>query len=104
MIVDALLQDNQGNDVAEFEMEPAIIIDTQSSKGLGNKNDRINILPENIQQIDGSFAKGEVVVIKGQQGQRLGIGITEYGSKSLAANLELKKERCFIRANKIYLF
>ena len=69
-----------------------------------NKSKAVSLLPIGIEKIEGSFEKGDIVLIKDQHLKLLGVGLAEYGSEDLEQKLGQKNEKHFMHYNKIYIF
>ena len=64
----------------------------------------VSLLPVGITAIIGDFAQGDLIAIKAENGEALGLGIAGYNSQTLSQILGQKEQKVFVHYNKIYIF
>lgn len=82
----------------------SILVNACMANIFDNKSKAVSLLPIGIEKIEGSFKKGDIVLIKDQTSKLLGVGLAEYGSEVLEQKLGKKNEKHFMHYNKIYIF
>lgn len=63
-----------------------------------------SLLPIGISSIDGEFSKGDILLIKDENGQKIGLGRAEYSSKIALERIGLKNQKPLIHYNYLYTF
>ncbi|WP_161890745.1 glutamate 5-kinase [Pontibacter russatus] len=63
-----------------------------------------SLLPIGVVSVSGDFSKGDIVRIKDEKGEEIGLGKAEYGSKKAAGNVGKSKQRPMVHYNYLYLF
>lgn len=63
-----------------------------------------SLLPVGITRIEGEFSKGDILLIRDDSGQKIGLGRAEYSSKSAREKLGLNKQKALIHYDYLYLF
>ncbi|MCH7401974.1 glutamate 5-kinase [Belliella kenyensis] len=63
-----------------------------------------SLLPIGVIDVKGEFEKGDILRIIDQEGQRLGLGRAEYGSKATQEKIGLKNQKPIIHYNYLYIF
>jgi len=63
-----------------------------------------SLLPVGIIQIDGEFAKGDILLIRGEKGGKIGLGRAEYSSKLAMERIGQKNQKPLIHYDYLYLF
>ncbi|WP_439882210.1 glutamate 5-kinase [Pontibacter sp. MBLB2868] len=66
--------------------------------------DAASLLPVGVVGITGNFSKGDIVRIKDENGEKLGLGKAEYGSRKAAERVGMSKQKPIIHYNYLYLF
>ena len=63
-----------------------------------------SLLPIGIIQIEGEFTKGDILLIRDEKGQKIGLGRAEYASKLAAERMGQKNQKALIHYDYLYLF
>ncbi len=63
-----------------------------------------SVLPVGISKLEGEFSKGDILLIKDEQGNKIGLGRAEYNSKLAGERLGQKNQKPLIHYNYLYLF
>jgi glutamate 5-kinase len=63
-----------------------------------------SLLPIGISSLEGEFSKGDILLIKDQEGQKIGLGRAEYNSKLAQERLGQKNQKALIHYDYLYLF
>lgn len=62
-----------------------------------------SLLPVGIVLVKGDFSKGDIILIRDQNGQKLGLGKAEYASTVIQERIGLKNQKPFIHYDYLYL-
>lgn len=62
-----------------------------------------SLLPIGIVRLEGEFSKGDILLIKDEKGQKIGLGRAEYNSKLARERLGLKNQKALIHYDYLYL-
>lgn len=63
-----------------------------------------SLLPIGIVSLEGEFSKGDILLIKDEEGQKIGIGRAEYNSKLAQERLGQKNQKALVHYDYLYLF
>lgn len=63
-----------------------------------------SLLPVGVTGISGNFSKGDIIRIKDENGEKLGLGKAAYGSKTARLKAGLSNQKPIIHYNYLYLF
>lgn len=63
-----------------------------------------SLLPVGIVKIDGEFSKGDILLIRDEKGEKIGLGRAEYTSKLALERLGQKNQKALIHYDYLYLF
>jgi glutamate 5-kinase len=63
-----------------------------------------SLLPIGIVSLEGEFSKGDILLIKDEAGQKIGLGRAEYNSKLAQERLGQKNQKALIHYDYLYLF
>ncbi|WP_026951246.1 glutamate 5-kinase [Algoriphagus mannitolivorans] len=63
-----------------------------------------SLLPIGITQIEGEFTKGDILLIRDEKGNKIGIGRAEYTSKLALERIGQKNQKALIHYDYLYLF
>ena len=63
-----------------------------------------SLLPIGIVSLEGEFSKGDILLIKDEEGQKIGLGRAEYNSKLALERLGQKNQKALIHYDYLYLF
>lgn len=63
-----------------------------------------SLLPVGIVSLEGEFSKGDILLIKDEEGQKIGLGRAEYNSKLAQDRLGQKNQKALIHYDYLYLF
>jgi glutamate 5-kinase len=63
-----------------------------------------SLLPIGIVSLEGEFSKGDILLIKDEEGQKIGLGRAEYNSKLAQERLGQKNQKALIHYDYLYLF
>lgn len=63
-----------------------------------------SLLPIGIVSLEGEFSKGDILLIKDEEGQKIGIGRAEYNSKLAQERMGQKNQKALIHYDYLYLF
>ena len=63
-----------------------------------------SLLPVGITQIAGEFSKGDILLIRDEKGNKIGLGRAEYSSKLALERIGLKNQKALIHYDYLYLF
>ena len=63
-----------------------------------------SLLPIGITKLEGEFSKGDILLIRDEKGDKVGLGRAEYSSKSAIEKLGQKNHKALIHYNYLYLF
>jgi len=63
-----------------------------------------SLLPVGIVSLEGEFSKGDILLIKDEEGQKIGIGRAEYNSKLAQERKGQKNQKALIHYDYLYLF
>ncbi len=63
-----------------------------------------SLLPIGITKLEGQFSKGDILLIKDENGQKIGIGRAEYSSKLALERLGQKNQKALVHYDYLYLF
>lgn len=63
-----------------------------------------SLLPIGITKIEGEFSKGDILLIRDENGEKIGLGRAEYSSKSAEEKIGQKKQKALIHYDYLYLF
>ncbi|MFD2512342.1 glutamate 5-kinase [Pontibacter locisalis] len=80
------------------------VIINEGAKEALHAEDAASLLPVGVVGIIGNFSKGDIIRIKNESGERLGIGKAEYGSKKALQQMGLSNQKPIIHYNYLYLF
>ncbi|AKD04505.1 glutamate 5-kinase [Pontibacter korlensis] len=80
------------------------VIVNEGAKEALHAEDAASLLPVGIVGISGNFSKGDIIRIKDENGENLGLGKAEYGSKKASMTLGLSNQKPIIHYNYLYLF
>lgn len=80
-----------------------IYINDNCKKVLKNPQKATSILPVGITKAAGLFEKGDVISILDKNGQQIGVGKAQYGSKKLSEIMGQKGEKAIIHYDYLYL-
>lgn len=81
----------------------SIIINTCLETLLKNDSQARSILPIGIEQVIGSFVKGDIIEIRNGNNETMGYGIAQYGSTSALEKIGHKKKKPLIHYDYLYL-
>jgi glutamate 5-kinase len=88
---------------AEGLAKTAIVIDEGACKALLSDKPT-SLLPVGVKNIEGSFAKGEIVKIKDSSGNILGLGKTQFASDKLEEMKTEKRQKELVHYDYLYLY
>ncbi|WP_276495676.1 glutamate 5-kinase [Pontibacter litorisediminis] len=80
-----------------------VIVNAGAREAL-HADEAASLLPVGVVGIRGNFSKGDVIRIKDEQGEKLGLGKAEYGSRKALATIGLSKQKPIIHYDYLYLF
>ncbi|WP_297335706.1 glutamate 5-kinase [Algoriphagus sp.] len=80
-----------------------IFVNSGAKKSLTSSVIR-SLLPIGITHIEGEFSKGDILLIRDENGHKIGLGRAEYSSKSAAEKIGQHKQKPIIHYNYLYLF
>lgn len=63
-----------------------------------------SLLPIGISMLEGEFSKGDILLIKDEKGEKIGLGRAEYNSKLAQERLGQKNQKALIHYDYLYLF
>jgi glutamate 5-kinase len=63
-----------------------------------------SLLPVGITRIEGEFSKGDILLIRDEQGEKIGLGRAEYTSKLAMERIGQKNQKALIHYDYLYLF
>lgn len=63
-----------------------------------------SLLPVGIVKIDGEFSKGDILLIRDEKGEKIGLGRAEYTSKLALERMGQKNQKALIHYDYLYLF
>ena len=63
-----------------------------------------SLLPVGIIAVEGEFSKGDILLIKDEKGQKIGLGRAEYVSKLAAERVGQKNQKHLIHYDYLYIF
>ncbi|GMQ27012.1 glutamate 5-kinase [Algoriphagus sp. oki45] len=63
-----------------------------------------SLLPVGIIRIEGEFSKGDILLVRDENGRKLGLGRAEYSSKLALERIGLKNQKALIHYDYLYLF
>jgi glutamate 5-kinase len=63
-----------------------------------------SLLPVGITKIEGEFSKGDILLIRDEKGEKIGLGRAEYASKLALERLGQKNQKALIHYDYLYLF
>jgi len=63
-----------------------------------------SLLPIGITQVIGEFSKGDILVIKDEKGEKIGLGRAEYSSKLALERIGQKNQKALIHYDYLYIF
>jgi len=63
-----------------------------------------SLLPVGILSLEGEFSKGDILLIKDEEGRKIGLGRAEYNSKLAQERLGQKNQKALIHYDYLYLF
>ncbi|WP_373399863.1 PUA domain-containing protein [Algoriphagus halophilus] len=63
-----------------------------------------SLLPIGITHVIGEFSKGDILVIKDEKGEKLGLGRAEYSSKLALERIGQKNQKALIHYDYLYIF
>ncbi|MBI2636248.1 glutamate 5-kinase [Candidatus Peregrinibacteria bacterium] len=64
----------------------------------------VSLLPVGVVKIEGSFSKGDLVRIRGEDGCEVGLGITQYSSNAAKVAIGKKGQKALIHCDYLHLF
>ena len=88
---------------AEGLAKTAIIIDEGARKALLSEKPT-SLLPVGVKQIEGTFAKGEIVRIKDTEGNLIGLGRAQFASEKLEELKAEKRQKELVHYDYLYLY
>ena len=80
------------------------VIVNEGAKEALHAAEAASLLPVGVVGITGNFSKGDIIRIKDEHGEKLGLGKAEYGSKKAAERLGISNQKPIIHYNYLYLF
>ena len=63
-----------------------------------------SLLPVGITKVEGEFSKGDILLIRDEHGEKIGLGRAEYASKLALERLGQKNQKALIHYDYLYLF
>ncbi|GMQ29143.1 glutamate 5-kinase [Algoriphagus confluentis] len=63
-----------------------------------------SLLPVGIMRIEGEFSKGDILLVRDENGRKLGLGRAEYSSKLALERIGQKNQKALIHYDYLYLF
>jgi glutamate 5-kinase len=88
---------------AEGLAKTAIIIDEGARQALLSEKPT-SLLPVGVKQIEGTFAKGEIVRIKDSEGNIIGLGRAQFASEKLEELKAEKRQKELVHYDYLYLY
>ncbi|MBS0288143.1 MAG: glutamate 5-kinase [Proteobacteria bacterium] len=83
---------------------PFVIINEGISAIFEKREKAVSLLPVGIISFEGEFTKGDLVSIRDEKGNKLGVGLAGYDSTQLGEVIGKRGQKVFIHYNKIALF
>ncbi|TPE46082.1 glutamate 5-kinase [Pontibacter mangrovi] len=80
------------------------VIVNDGAKEALHAEEAASLLPVGIVGISGNFSKGDIIQIKDTQGEKLGLGKAEYGSRKAGMTLGQTNQKPIIHYNYLYLY
>ncbi|WP_194776916.1 glutamate 5-kinase [Pararhodonellum marinum] len=80
-----------------------VVINDGAAKALASQK-IISLLPIGVMGVNGDFAKGEIVRIVHENGEKLGLGKAEYSAKTAQEKLGKHHQKAIIHYDYLYLF
>ncbi|WP_460880764.1 glutamate 5-kinase [Pontibacter rugosus] len=80
------------------------VVINEGAKEVLHAEEAASLLPVGIVGIVGNFSKGDIIRIKDENGEKLGLGKAEYGSKKANERIGLSNQKPIIHYNYLYLF
>ncbi len=81
-----------------------ITVDQGLEKILISKEKKASILPIGVTNTSGEFEEGDLVEIVNNQGEKIGIGISQYSEKELKKNLKNNSNKEVIHYDSLYIY
>ncbi|MFC3417249.1 glutamate 5-kinase [Algoriphagus hitonicola] len=63
-----------------------------------------SLLPIGVSRVEGEFSKGDILLIRDEKGEKIGLGRAEYSSKSALEKIGQRQQKAIIHYNYLYLF
>lgn len=80
-----------------------VVINAGAKEAL-HSDDANSLLPVGIVAVSGNFSKGDIIRVTDEQGERLGLGKAEYGSKKATERIGLSNQKPIVHYDYLYLF
>lgn len=80
-----------------------VIINEGAKKALCSRQ-VTSLLPVGIIAVNGEFSKGEVIRIRDEHGEKIGLGKAEYGARAAAEKIGLNNQKPLVHYDYLYLF
>lgn len=89
---------------AEGQEKGEVIIDDKAVEILTSAERAASLLPVGITNVSGSFKKDDIVKIKNQKGDSIGLGVAQYGSKKAKEVIGKKGEKPLVHYDYLFIF
>ncbi|RIJ42121.1 glutamate 5-kinase [Pontibacter oryzae] len=80
------------------------VIVNQGARVALHADEAASLLPVGVVAITGDFSKGDIIRITDENGEKLGLGKAEYGSKKAAERIGLNNQKPIVHYNYLYLY
>ncbi|HAZ28506.1 MAG TPA: glutamate 5-kinase [Candidatus Magasanikbacteria bacterium] len=87
---------------SERDVRGSIVVNNGAKEAIFQTEAARSILPVGIVRIDGSFEKGDILEILDEKGERLGLGVAQYGAETAKVSCGKKGKKPLIHYNFLY--
>ena len=88
---------------SEGHEKGTVYINKCAAETLRSKERAASLLPIGISKIEGSFYKGDIIKIKGENNEDIGYGMVSYGSKKALEKIGKNREKPLIHYDYLYI-